>query len=357
MRRAVDRSGHGDRRALGALIVIVLAVGLASISTLSIMTGAISIPLPRILYALAQGWLVPAMPGYETDRIVLYTIRIPRTLAGALVGGGLAVSGAMMQGLFRNPLADPGLVGVSSGAALGATISIVLAGSLTLLQPIGIALTPAAAFLGGLCSTLLLYAAATRKGRTSTATMLLAGLGLGALAGAMTGFIVYLSNDEQLRDLTYWFMGGLGGATWRQLAVSAPFILMLFCVAPFLSRGLDALILGEATARHLGIDVQFVKSMLIVTVALAVGASVALSGVVGFVGIVVPHILRQVIGPEHRYLLPASALFGACLVISADMLCRTIVAPAELPLGILTAAIGAPVFLFILLRGRTLVEL
>lgn len=357
MLTALDRSAQGDRRALGALVILVLAVGLIGISMASIMTGAISIPLQRIVSALGQGWLFPVIPGYETDRIVIYTVRIPRTLSGALVGGGLAVSGAMMQGLFRNPLADPGLVGVSSGAALGAAISIVLVGSLTMLQPLGIALTPVAAFLGGLCSTLLLYAAATRKGRTSTATMLLAGLGLGALAGAITGFIVYLSNDEQLRDLTYWFMGGLGGATWRQLAVSAPFILALFIVAPSLSRGLDALVLGESTARHLGIDVQFVKAMLIVTVALAVGACVALSGVVGFVGIVVPHLLRQVIGPEHRYLLPASALFGACLVICADMLCRTIVAPAELPLGILTAAIGAPVFLLILLRGRTLVEL
>lgn len=357
MIQALARYKHGDRRSLGWFVIGLLAVCLCVVALSSIATGPIRIPLTRILDVLGEGWFSQPSPDREMDRIVLYSVRIPRTLSGILVGAALAVTGAMMQSLFRNPLADPGLVGVSSGAALGAVVAIVLGASIPLLAPLGIAMVPAVAFVGGLCSTLLLYSAATRQGRTSTATMLLAGLGLGALTGAVTGFVVYLSDDSQLRDLTYWFMGGLGGATWPQLAVTAPLILLLLIVAPRLSRGLDALVLGESTARHLGIDVQLLKRTVIVIVALAVGASVALSGVVGFVGIMVPHLLRMVIGPEHRTLLPAAALFGAALIVGADMLCRTIVAPAELPLGILTAGIGAPVFLYILLRGRRLIEL
>lgn len=358
MIKALTRLAQGDRRALGLLVNLLLGGLMGGVALASIATGPVNIPVGQIISVLSNGWWLPADGSQQSvEQILVYSVRIPRTLAGLLVGSALAVAGAMMQSLFRNPLADPGLVGVSSGAALGAVLAIVLGSSIPLIAWLGIAMVPAMAFIGGLISTLLLYKAATRQGLTSTATMLLAGLGIGALTSAITAFIVYLSDDAQLRDLTYWFMGGLGGATWKQLLVSAPLILALIFGAPLLARGLDALVLGEATARHLGIEVQWLKRTAIIMVALAVGAAVSLAGIVGFVGIIVPHLLRMLIGPEHHTLLPATALLGGTLTIAADMLCRTIVAPAELPLGILTAAIGAPVFLYILLRGRGLIEL
>ncbi len=293
------------------------------------------------------------------DRLIVVDIRLPRLAMAALVGAALAVSGALMQGLFRNPLADPGLVGVGAGAGLGAVCAIVL-GSLmppALAALAGTYAVPVAAFAGGWISTLLLYRVTTRNGRTSMATMLLAGIALGALAGALTGVLIYLADDRQLRDLTFWGLGSLAGATWTKLAAAAPLMLAALAAAPLLARGLNGLALGEAAAGHMGIPVERVKSGAIVLVAAAVGAAVAVSGGIGFVGIVVPHLLRLVIGPDHRGLLPASALLGALVLILADTLSRSIVAPAELPIGIVTAVIGAPVFLWILLRRRSLLDL
>jgi iron complex transport system permease protein len=212
-------------------------------------------------------------------------------------------------------------------------------------------LLPAAAFLGALASTAILYATATRNGRTSIATILLAGVALGALAGSLTGLLAYVSDDRQLRDLTFWSMGSLGGATWTKVKVLAPVCALLLAAMPFLSRGLNALSLGEAEAFYLGIRVQRLKIVIILLVAVAVGASVAAAGVIGFVGIVAPHVLRLAIGPDHRALLPLSAAAGAVLLAGADIVARTLVAPAEMPIGILTAAIGAPFFLWLLLRG------
>ena len=286
-------------------------------------------------------------------------LRVPRVILGMLIGASLAVSGAVMQGLFRNPLADPGLVGVSAGAGLGAIGVIVLGGSF--LAPVtaafGIYALPFAAFLGGLATTLILYRVATRRGQTSVATMLLAGIALGALAGAASGLLVYVADDRQLRDLTFWNLGSLAGATWTKIAAAGPIIALTLVASPFLARGLNGLSLGETTAHHLGIPVQRLKNVAIVMVAAAVGASVAVSGGIGFVGIVVPHLLRLAIGPDHRYLLPASALLGACLLLVADAVSRTVVAPAELPIGIVTAAVGAPFFLWILLRRRGILDL
>ena len=204
-----------------------------------------------------------------------------------------------------------------------------------------------------LLTTLLLYQIATRGGQTSVATMLLAGIAIAALAGAVTGILIYMADDKQLRDVTFWSLGSLSGMTWVKLFAAGPIILIAFLVVPFLSRGLNAITLGEAAAFHMGVKVQRLKYTAVVAVAGAVGASVAVSGGIGFVGIVVPHLLRIVIGPDHRYLLPASALLGGVLMLGADMLARTIVAPAELPIGIITALAGAPFFLWVLLRDRT----
>jgi len=269
-----------------------------------------------------------------------------------VVGAGLAVSGAVMQGLFRNPLADPGLIGVSSGAGFAAAVAIVLGGQIAsgAAANFPFIFLPVAAFCGALGSTLMLYVVASRGGRTSMAVMLLAGIAFGALAGAGIGWLSYISDDRQLRDLTFWSMGGLGGATWGKVGIVLPMILPTLVAMPFLAHGLNAIALGEAEAFHLGVNVQRLKSAAILLVSVAVGASVACSGMIGFVGIIVPHLLRLSVGANYRFLLPASALLGAALLVGADIIARTIVAPSELPIGIITATIGAPFFIWLLLR-------
>lgn len=346
---ALVASGPAPRPS-AALALPVLAALLVVAACVSLFHGATEAS-PLAVLAGAEASL--------RDRVIVLDIRLPRLVLGMLVGAALAVSGALMQGLFRNPLADPGLVGVGAGAGLGAVGAIVLAGMLppALAAAAGIYAVPIAAFAGGWIATLLLYRVATRGGRTSMATMLLAGIALGALAGALTGILIYLADDRQLRDLTFWGLGSLAGANWAKVAAAAPLLLAALAAAPCLGRGLNALALGEASAGHMGVPVERVKTGAILLVAAATGAAVAVSGGIGFVGIVVPHLLRLVIGPDHRGLLPASALLGAVVLTLADALARTLVAPTELPIGIVTAVLGAPVFLWILLRRRGLVDL
>ncbi len=346
------------RRRIGALAVVGFSLACLLLAIVAIGQGAIAIAPGRVAEILMAklGGNAALLEG--RDVLVVLNIRLPRVLLGLLVGAGLAASGALMQGLFRNPLADPGLVGVSSGAALAAAATIVLgdrflAGTMMKLP---FAALPAGAFCGGLVSTLALYLIATRGGRTSVATMLLAGVALGALASALTGLLAFISDDRQLRDLTFWSLGSLGGASWTKLSVVAPIILPLLLLMPLLARGLNGLMLGEAEAYHLGIPVQRIKALTILLVALAVGASVATAGLIGFVGIVVPHLIRLSVGPDHRLLLPLSALGGAMLLVGADIVSRLIVAPAELPIGIVTATIGAPFFLWLLLRRTSVLD-
>ncbi|MBC2885377.1 iron ABC transporter permease [Ochrobactrum sp. CM-21-5] len=348
----------GDRASRARLAVVLLAAALCITALFSLTAGASDASVLSVLRALTFS-AGEGADAFRRDHLIIMEIRLPRIVMGMLIGAGLAVSGAVMQGLFRNPLADPALVGVASGASLGAISIIVLGG--TMLAPVvavlGIYALPVAAFLGGLATTLLLYRVATRRGRTSVATMLLAGIALGALAGAASGALIYIADDRQLRDLTFWGLGSLAGATWTKIATAGPVIAIILVAAPLLARGLNALALGEAAAGHLGIQVQRMKNIAIVTVAAATGATVAVAGGIGFIGIVVPHMLRLSIGPDHRYLLPASALLGAILLLLADAVSRTLVAPAELPIGIITAVFGAPFFLWILLRQRGLLDL
>ncbi|SNR73441.1 FecCD family ABC transporter permease [Puniceibacterium sediminis] len=350
---AIETIGR-DRDIVARRTRLLLITVLAATCIFSLAFGAAGTSLWGALYKLANGQTLSDM-----ERIVLWDIRAPRTLMGAFVGASLAVAGAVMQGLFRNPLADPGLVGVGAGAGLGAICAIVLGALLpaAFINLFGNWLVSAAAFLGGWGSTLLLYRVATRSGRTSVATMLLAGIALGALAGALSGLLVYMADDRQLRDLTFWGLGSLAGATWAKLFVAVPLILLSICAAGFLGRGLNAMALGEATAHHIGIPVQRLKTVAVMTVAASTGAAVAVAGGIGFVGIVVPHLLRLATGPDHRMLLPNAALLGASLLIGADVIARVVIAPAELPIGIVTAVLGAPVFLWILLRRRGLVDL
>lgn len=339
---------------LAGLLIALVVVAIAALTV-----GAAGIPIGRLPAALGLWHEVLADPLTSRDQLVLWSIRIPRIAAAGVVGGLLAMSGAIMQGLFRNPLADPALVGVSSGGAFAAAAAIVftdsrIGESFRFLQN---ELLPIAAFAGSLGTTVLLYAIASRGGRTSIAIFLLAGLAIAAIANSGIGLLVFIADDRQLRDITFWLLGSMSGATWAKTATIAPILIIAGAASVWIARGLDLLVLGEAEAFHSGVDVERLKRVSIVLVSAMTGVAVSICGVVGFIGIVVPHLLRLVIGPAHRLLLPASGLFGAILLIGADTLARTIVSPAEMPIGILTAAIGAPFFLGMLLRQRGLVGL
>jgi iron complex transport system permease protein len=260
---------------------------------------------------------------------------------------------------LRQPGADPALGGVSRGGAPAAAATIVLGDRLLagthLTLPFQV--LPLAAFAGSLVTTYLLHRIATRENRTSIAVFLLGGIAISALAGAGIGLLVFIADDRQLRDVTFWMLGSLSGATWEKVAILAPFVLAMVVAIPFVSHGLDLLVLGEAEAFYMGVSVERLKRISIVLVSAMTGAAVSFAGVIGFVGIVVPHLLRLSIGPGHRRLLPASACAGAVLLLLADTFARTLAAPAEVPIGILTALVGAPFFLVILLRQRAVVGL
>ncbi|ADC62622.1 FecCD family ABC transporter permease [Allochromatium vinosum] len=345
----LQRRAHRQRWTLAALLAFMLSVTL-----LSIAIGPVTIPPSEVLRVMAASLGLPVGEVQPQHVAVIETIRLPRTLLGLLVGAALAVAGASMQGLFRNPLADPGLIGVSAGSALAAVSIIVLGGQgLTVLTTaLGAFTLPLAAFGGGLITTLVVYRLASRDGQTSVTTLLLAGIAINALCGAGTGLLTYLADDQQLRNLTFWSLGSLGGATWSQVGSLALLVTLPLFALPLLARTLNALLLGEAEAGHLGISVQRMQRLIVALAALAVGAAVAVSGLIGFIGLVVPHLLRLALGPDHRILLPGAALLGGSLLLLADLLARTLVTPAELPIGILTALLGGPFFLVLLMRQR-----
>jgi len=350
--RVQGRIGWDKSSASTRLLIGGAAVGLCVAIFLSLSIGATGITLaslPRVLSAMLTG-------RYEADvareQLVLIDIRLPRMLLGMFVGASLAVAGAMMQGMFRNPLADPGLVGVSSGAALAAVVTIALGNSLAApwIKTFGAYALPLAAFAGGVATTMILVAIVSRQGQMAVSTLLLAGVALAALNGALMGLIAYSSDDRELRDLTLWMLGSLSGASWPKVFAIIPFALLVALVLPRLIRGLNGLLLGEAEAFHLGIDIERTKRAIVLVTSAAVGAAVAVSGILGFVGIVVPHLVRLLAGPDHRIVLPASALMGATLVLTADILARMLLRPAELPLGVVMAILGAPIFLHMVVK-------
>jgi iron complex transport system permease protein len=344
-----------QRQRRGLLALWVFALGLGAAFLLAVGYGALAIPPGRVLAILAaQAGIELPWDFTRQEQAVLLAIRLPRAVAGILVGGALAVAGAALQGLFRNPLADPALIGVSNGAALAAVMVIVLGGALAAILPpvVGQALLPLAAFGGGLAATFVVYRIASREGRTDVATMLLAGVAVNALAAAGIGFMVFLSDEQQLRDLNYWLLGSLGGVTWDRLIFAGLPMLLGAAALPLFARQLNALLLGESEAGHLGFHVERSKRLIVVLAALAAGTAVALTGVISFVGLVVPHVVRLCVGPDHRLLMPLSILLGASLLLVADLFARTLVLPAELPIGILTACVGGPFFIWLLLRRK-----
>jgi iron complex transport system permease protein len=318
----------------------------------SLAIGPTGVSLRAIPSAFSAFWGWTDDPLARSQSLVLMSLRLPRTLLGLFVGAALATAGAMLQGLFRNPLADPGIIGVSSGGALAAITTIAVGNSLVVgwSRLLGAYALPISAFLGSFLTTALLVAVASRRGQIATGTLLLTGIAFAAITGAVSGVISFASDDRELRDLTLWSMGSLAGASWPKLIALIPFAVLLISLVPTLTRALNGLLLGEADAFHLGIDTESAKRRIVFATAAAVGAAVAVAGLVGFVGLVVPHIIRLISGPDHRVVLPAGALIGGALVITADTFARMVVAPAELPLGIVMALIGAPVFLHLVLR-------
>ena len=276
----------------------------------------------------------------------------------ALIGAVLAVTGVLMQGLFRNPLADPSLIGVTSGASAGASVAIVL-GAMLPAGPVlmGLSVVAVGAFAGALLATILVYRLAATDTTTSVATMLLAGIAISALAGAINNFFQFFADNHLLRQISLWQMGSINTANWSRVTLAAPVMIIALLLTPRFATALNAMLLGESEARHLGIDVDRVKQQLIVLVAVTVGFAVALAGTIAFVGLITPHMIRLVIGPNHRYLIPCSALAGALLLVLADALARTVVAPTELPVGVMTATLGAPFFLSLLRQQRNQIVL
>jgi iron complex transport system permease protein len=291
----------------------------------------------------------------KIESMVIWDIRFPRVLLGVLVGSSLAVAGALMQGLFRNPLADPGIIGVTSGGAVGASIMIVLGSMIVgdeFVDTLGAFAIPLAAITGAFMVTLLIYRLSLIGEHVDIVSMLLIGIAINALAGALIGIIVFMATDEEVRTLTFWGLGSLARGDWHMLSCAAPFFVIPLLFVSIFSKSLNALLLGEEEAMHLGIEVSKLKKILILTTASLVGAAVSLTGSIGFIALVVPHIIRSIATSDHRLLLPAAGLLGASLLVLSDIVARTLVSPAELPIGILTALLGAPVFLSLLIRRK-----
>ncbi|WP_041654275.1 FecCD family ABC transporter permease [Achromobacter xylosoxidans] len=326
-------------RVSAPLALGLLAVALAVAVVAATANGAVAIPLRELPSLL---WGAPT-PENALWRNVLIDIRLPRVLFALVAGAGLAVSGAAMQALFRNPLAEPGLIGISAGGALGAVAAIVLTSG-------GFWITAPSAFAGSLVATLCAYAVGRRV--PGVAGLLLAGVAITAMAFSLIGLFTFVATDAQLRDLTFWNMGSLGGANWKVLSFLGPWVLLVSLWLTSQWRVMNALLLGEREAQHLGYTLKRVRARLVLASALIVGPLVAATGTIVFVGLVVPHLVRMTLGANHRWLLPATILAGGLALILADWLARTVVVPAELPIGLVTGLVGGPFFLWLLARGR-----
>nr|WP_249420458.1 iron ABC transporter permease [Rhabdothermincola salaria] len=332
----------------GPVLLGLLSLALLAMSVAAAAIGSFPVsPLEVLSSVLDRVGLQVGTAPTGVAESVLWEVRFPRVALAVLVGAALGCAGAAMQGTFANPLAEPGIVGVSSGAAMGAVASIVV--GFTVLGNWSLSL---AAFVGGLLTVVVVYLASRANGRTEVVTLILTGIAVNALTGAVMGLLTYFSTDAQLRSITFWQLGSVAQATWPKVAAVAPLALLGVVLAVTKAHQLDLLSLGERSARHLGVDVERLRVQMLVIVAVLTAAAVAVSGIVLFVGLVVPHLVRMVAGPSHRLLLVASALGGAVIVVGADLAARTVAAPAEVPLGVLTALVGSPFFFWLLRRTR-----
>jgi len=321
-------------------------------SSFSVFIGLLLMLAALILVGASQGALKITFASLldEQYRDIWLNIRLPRVLLAVLVGGALATTGVIMQGLFRNPMADPGLLGVSSGSALMVGVAIIFPISLPAIVMLYEQMIFAVA--GSLVVCAVIFLINMRQSHSGMMQLLLAGIAINALCGAAIGVLSYVGDEQQLRQLTLWMMGSLGQAQWPTLLVAASFALPAIIATGWLASTLNLLQLGDEEAHYLGINVKRKRQQLLLLSSLLVGAAVSVSGVIGFIGLVVPHLIRMSIGADHRWLLPCSTLAGACLLLVADTLARTLVQPAEMPVGLLTSLIGGPYFLWLILRTR-----
>ncbi|MBD02787.1 MAG: iron ABC transporter [Gemmatimonadetes bacterium] len=342
---------------LPSLLALLLLLGI-----LSLGTGPVPIPAAVVVDLLLEQETALSMdesshrqvPSANLDRqaaaVIVRQLRPPRILLAALVGASLALSGAVMQGFFQNPMADPYIIGVSSGAALGATLALTLSISFWI---VGLHATSLFAFAGALLVTFIVYTVSVRAGRVPATLLLLTGVAVGSMAAAATSFIM-LSGDDTLHAVLYWILGSFSSRRWEHVHMVWPSLLGAAVVLQVYARDLNVLLQGEENAQYLGVDVERLKRIFLVLTAWLTAAAVSVSGIIGFVGLIVPHMMRLLVGPDHRVLFPASLLGGAILMVCADMLARTVTAPAEVPVGIVTALIGCPFFLYLLSRRREL---
>ncbi len=343
----VPPAGGARRRGTASVLTAGLVVALLVMALVSAGTGAYHIPLGDVLGSVQHRL---GLGGAALDRVgesVLWNVRLPRVVLALLVGASLGCAGALMQGVFGNPLAEPGVIGISAGAAVGAVAAIAFG-----LSFLGNWTVTAAAFVAGLVTVSLVYLLSRSGGRTEVVTLILTGIAVNAFAGALIGLSVFFADNSAITQITFWQLGSLSQATWPKVLAVLPCALLGLLVAPLSARKLDLLALGERPARHLGVDVERLRITMILVVALLTAAAVAVAGVITFVGLLVPHLLRMAAGPGHRFLVPGSALGGGLVLVSADLAARTTAAPAELPLGVLTALFGSPFFFWLLRRTR-----
>jgi len=326
---------------------MVLSLLLAGVMGISVSLGAVTIPLSKSWSILLHQILGVRFPGEWTasDSSIILELRLPRTLSGALVGAALSMAGAVLQALLRNPLADPFVLGISSGAAVGAVLAILFGLGATLLGTYAI---PGSAFGGALFTLFLVYFLSKVEGRVPTQTMLLSGVVMSSFFSAIIMFLISVTSNEQIYNVTFWLMGNLEYLASRSLGAVFLYLVVGGGVLFALARDFNLLSLGEEVASELGVDVERVKKIAFIFASLITGVVVSVSGLIGFVGLVVPHLVRMIWGPDHRFLLPASALIGAMLLVGADTIARTILAPSEIPVGVITAMGGAPFFVYLL---------
>jgi len=326
------------------LISLILVFVFVIVAILSISLGTADIGLMKILRGIF-GWVSDPVRGWtDTDRVIVFQVRLPRIILAGIVGAALSVAGVVFQSLFRNPLADPYILGISSGSAVGAILAIISGAGLSFLS------IPAASFCGALLTIMLVLGIARTGYRFQTNTLLLAGVIVGSFFSAIIMFLVSITQDERLHSIIFWLMGDLSLSKYNEIIIVTPFVIVGCLIIYLHAHPLNLIVTGEETALQLGVEVERVKRLLLITASLITGVVVSVSGVIGFVGLIVPHMMRMVFGSDHRLLLPASGLFGLSFLVLADTIARTIIAPVELPVGVITAIFGAPFFIYLLRR-------
>lgn len=347
-------SNSAIRNNAKAFAIPTLLMLMVMVFIVSLGIGAVKISVMEIIRLFLNNMGLINAEVEEVKEIVLYDIRLPRLIQTILIGAALGISGAALQGIFRNPLVEPGLIGVSGGAAVGAVVVIIFGSYIaTPIQNIlGTYMLPVFAFAGSLIATMIVYYIAKSVSKTNVTLLILAGVAVMALCQALIGLAIFYADDNQIRTYNFWILGDLSSGTWEKIITTAPLIILSVVFILRHDRSLNAISIGEAEAYHMGVDVEKVKYVIIVLSALAVGTAVSLAGIIAFIGLVIPHVIRLAFGPDHKIVLAGSAIGGGILLMVADIIARMVVTPAELPIGIVTAMIGTPFFIYLLIASK-----